>query len=86
MKKLLLIAVLGIAGTMSASNADLVLPTQNDNSDAIWCTWCVVAGGNQYCAEAANCGEAKDTARAMAIDELKKAEDAQKKEATISAL
>lgn len=43
------------------------------DDDNVMCTWCVVAGPNQWCAEAANCEEAKKAARAMALHDLKKA-------------
>lgn len=38
------------------------------------CTWCVVAGPNQWCAEAANCEDAQKAARALALHDLKKAD------------
>ena len=79
MKKLLFVAMLGVAGLMSAANepVEAVKPvtTAPDTSKKVIledegsCQWCVSEGGNMYCAEASTCTEARKTAREMAISD-----------------
>lgn len=73
MKRFILLAAFGVAGMMSAKTAEVKNSTTSLVEKTVVkdeCQWCVLANGNQYCAEAATCGEAKDAARKMAIAEI----------------
>ena len=85
MKKIILLATFGVAGLVSARNAEVKISVENLNSKEVIienskesesillladCSWCTEgSNGNMHCATASTCEKAKAISKLMAMNE-----------------
>lgn len=83
MKKIILLAAFGVAGLVSAKNAEIKISVESLNSKEIIienskesvliladCSWCTEgSNGNMHCATASTCEKAKAISKLMAMNE-----------------